>query len=107
MIVTREVCRFARNTVDALVCVRQLAAIGIEVYFVNDNIWTLDGDGELRLTIMATMAQEESRKSVNALLQDNGSAAKKESSMETGTFSDIPGTNSPSSLKLIPIRRKL
>ena len=37
----------------------------------------------------------------------NGSAAKKESSMETGTFSDIPGTNSPSSLKLIPIRRKL
>lgn len=62
LIVTREVCRFARNTVDALVCVRQLAAIGIEVYFVNDNIWTLDGDGELRLTIMATMAQEESRK---------------------------------------------
>lgn len=47
LIVTREVCRFARNTVDALVCVRQLAAIGIEVYFVNDNIWTLDGDGEL------------------------------------------------------------
>lgn len=62
LIVTREVCRFARNTVDALVCVRQLAAMGIEVYFVNDNIWTLDGDGELRLTIMATMAQEESRK---------------------------------------------
>ena len=48
--------------IDALVCVRQLAAMGIEVYFVNDNIWTLDGDGELRLTIMATMAQEESRK---------------------------------------------
>ena len=62
LVVTREVCRFARNTVDALVCVRQLAAMGIEVYFVNDNIWTLDGDGELRLTIMATMAQEESRK---------------------------------------------
>ena len=61
-IITKSVSRFARNTVDALVCVRQLAAIGIEVYFVNDNIWTLDGDGELRLTIMATMAQEESRK---------------------------------------------
>ena len=104
LIVTREVCRFARNTVDALVCVRQLAAMGIEVYFVNDNIWTLDGDGELRLTIMATMAQE--AKSVNALLQDNGSAAKKASSMETGTFSDILGTNSPSSSRLIPIKRK-
>lgn len=62
LIVTREVCRFARNTVDTLVYVRKLAALGIEVYFVNDNIWTLDGDGELRLTIMATLAQEESRK---------------------------------------------
>ena len=61
LIVTREVCRFARNTVDALVCVRQLAAMGIEVYFVNDNIWTLDGDGELRLTIMATMAQKKAQ----------------------------------------------
>ena len=56
LIVTREVCRFARNTVDALVCVRQLAAIGIEVYFVNDNIWTLDGDGELRLTIILLLS---------------------------------------------------
>ena len=35
---------------------------GVEVYFVEDNIWTMDGDGELRLTIMATLAQEESRK---------------------------------------------
>ena len=107
MIVTREVCRFARNTVDALVCVRQLAAIGIEVYFVNDNIWTLDGDGELRLTIMATMAQEESRKISERSLAGQRVSREKGVSMETGTFSDIPGTNSPSSLKLIPIRRKL
>lgn len=62
LIVTREVCRFARNTVDTLVITRQLKEIGIEVYFVEDNIWTMDGDGELRLTIMATLAQEESRK---------------------------------------------
>ncbi|MBO4411521.1 MAG: recombinase family protein [Oscillospiraceae bacterium] len=62
LIVTREVCRFARNTVDTLVTTRELKNIGIEVYFVEDNIWTLDGDGELRLTIMATLAQEESRK---------------------------------------------
>ena len=62
LIVTREVCRFARNTVDALVSVRELKKLDIEVYFVEDNIWTLDGDGELRLTIMATLAQEESRK---------------------------------------------
>lgn len=62
LIVTREVCRFARNTVDTLVVTRELKNLGIEVYFVDDNIWTMDGDGELRLTIMATLAQEESRK---------------------------------------------
>lgn len=62
LIVTREVCRFARNTVDTLITTRELKNYGIEVYFVEDNIWTMDGDGELRLTIMATLAQEESRK---------------------------------------------
>lgn len=62
LIVTREVCRFARNTVDTLVTTRMLKDVGVEVYFVEDNIWTMDGDGELRLTIMATLAQEESRK---------------------------------------------
>ena len=55
-------CRFARNTVDTLVMTRELKNYGVEVYFVEDNIWTMDGDGELRLTIMATLAQEESRK---------------------------------------------
>ena len=62
LIVTREVCRFARNTVDTLTHTRELKGRDIEVYFVDDNIWTMDGDGELRLTIMATLAQEESRK---------------------------------------------
>ena len=62
LIVTREVCRFARNTVDTLVHTRELKNIGVEVYFVEDNIWTMDGDGELRLSLMATLAQEKSRK---------------------------------------------
>lgn len=62
LIVTREVCRFARNTVDTLEYTRKLKKKGIEVFFVEDNIWTFSGDGELRLTIMAAMAQEESRK---------------------------------------------
>ena len=62
LIVTREVCRFARNTVDTLTCTRELKKKDIEVYFVSDNIWTFDNDGELRLTLMATLAQEESRK---------------------------------------------
>lgn len=72
LIVTREVCRFARNTVDALVSVRELKKLDIEVYFVEDNIWTLDGDGELRLTIMATLAQEESRKISERVLAGAG-----------------------------------
>ena len=62
MIITREVSRFARNTVDTLQYTRMLKEHGVEVFFINDNIKTCDGDGELRLTIMATLAQDESRK---------------------------------------------
>lgn len=62
LILTREVARFARNTVDTLQYTRCLKAKGVEVFFINDNIKTFDGDGELRLTIMATLAQDESRK---------------------------------------------
>ena len=63
LIVTREVSRFARNTVDTLQETRRLKKMGIEVYFTEDNIWTMnDEDGELRLTIMATLAQNESKK---------------------------------------------
>lgn len=63
LIVTRETKRFARNTVDALSYVRLLKQHRIEVYFVSDAIHTIeDNDGELRLSIMATIAQEESRK---------------------------------------------
>ena len=62
LIITRGVSRFARNTVDTLQYTRELRRIGVEVFFLNDNIKTFDGDGELRLTIMATLAQDESRK---------------------------------------------
>ena len=63
LIVTREVSRFARNTVDTLQQTRILKTYGVEVWFTEDNIWTLnDEDGELRLSIMATLAQNESKK---------------------------------------------
>lgn len=62
VILTKEVSRFARNTVDTLKLTRELKEKGIGVIFVNDNIDTRDSDGELRLSIMATIAQEESRK---------------------------------------------
>jgi DNA invertase Pin-like site-specific DNA recombinase len=62
LLITREVCRFARNTVDSLNYVRLLKAKGIEVFFVNDGIWSQDTDGELRLTIFSALAQDEARK---------------------------------------------
>ena len=62
LILTKEVSRFARNTVDTLSYTRALKAVGVGVFFLNDNIDTRDDDGEFRLTIMASVAQEESRK---------------------------------------------
>ncbi len=62
LIITKEVSRFARNTVDTLSYTRRLKEMGAGVIFINDNINTLEPDGELRLTIMASIAQEESRK---------------------------------------------
>jgi len=61
LIVTKSVSRFARNTVDSLVNIRKLKEKGVEVYFEKENIWTLDSKGELLLTIMSSLAQEESR----------------------------------------------
>ena len=67
LILTKEVCRFARNTVDTLSYTRKLKDRGIGVIFTIDNIDTRDADGELRLTIMASIAQEESRNIRNGL----------------------------------------
>lgn len=62
LILTKEVSRFARNTVDTLQYTRELKSIDVRVIFLIDNIDTFDTDGEFRLTIMASIAQEESRK---------------------------------------------
>ena len=62
LILTKEVCRFARNTVDALRYTRELKEAGVGVIFTIDHIDTRESDGELRLTLMAGIAQEESRK---------------------------------------------
>ena len=61
LIITKSVSRFARNTVDTLTAIRGLKEQGVEVYFEEQNIYTLDGKGELLLTIMSSIAQEESR----------------------------------------------
>jgi DNA invertase Pin-like site-specific DNA recombinase/outer membrane murein-binding lipoprotein Lpp len=61
LIVTKSVSRFARNTVDSLTTVRKLKEHGTEVYFEKENIFTFDSKGELLITIMSSLAQEESR----------------------------------------------
>lgn len=61
LIATKSVSRFARNTVDSLTTIRKLKENGVEVYFEKEGIWTFDGKGELLITIMSSLAQEESR----------------------------------------------
>lgn len=61
MILTKSVSRFARNTVDALNTIRELKSLNIGVYFQKENIWTLDSKGEFLITLMTSLAQEESR----------------------------------------------
>ena len=62
LILTKEISRFARNTLDSIQYTRQLLQYGVGVYFQNDNINTLDEDSELRLSIMSSIAQDELRK---------------------------------------------
>ena len=61
LIITKSVSRFARNTVDSLTTIRLLKENNVECYFEKENIWTFDGKGELLLTIMSSISQEEAR----------------------------------------------
>lgn len=61
LILTKSISRFARNTVDTLTTIRRLKEKGVEVYFEKENIYTLDAKGEVMITIMSSLAQEESR----------------------------------------------
>ena len=62
LVITKEISRFARNTLDSIQFTRQLLNHGVGVFFQNDNINTLDEDSELRLSIMSSIAQDELRK---------------------------------------------
>lgn len=61
LIITKSVSRFARNTVDSLATIRELKDKGVEVYFEKDNVYTFDSKGELLITLLSSLAQEESR----------------------------------------------
>lgn len=62
LVITKEITRFARNTLDSIKYTRDLISYGVGVFFQNDNINTLDEDSELRLTLMSGIAQDELRK---------------------------------------------
>ena len=61
LILTKSVSRFARNTVDSLTTIRKLKEHGTEVFFEKESIWTFDSKGEMLLTILSSLSQEESR----------------------------------------------
>ena len=61
LIITKSVSRFARNTVDSLSTIRELKEHNVECFFEKENIWTFDGCGELLISIMSSIAQEEAR----------------------------------------------
>jgi DNA invertase Pin-like site-specific DNA recombinase len=81
LILTKSISRFARNTVDSLVTVRKLKEKGVEIFFEKENIYTLDAKGEMFITIMSSLAQEESRS-----ISENVTWGKKRS-MEDGKIS--------------------
>lgn len=81
LILTKSISRFARNTVDTLTAVRKLKERNVEVYFEKENIRTLDARGEVMITIMSSLAQEESRS-----ISENVTWGKRRS-MEEGRFS--------------------
>lgn len=61
LIITKSISRFARNTVTLLETVRELKALSVDVFFEEQNIHSISGEGEMILTLLASMAQEESR----------------------------------------------
>ncbi len=76
-IITKEISRFARNTLDSISFTRDLLNAGVGVFFQNDNINTLDEDSELRLTIMSGIAQDELRKLSSRVKFGHAQAIKK------------------------------
>jgi len=62
LLLTKEISRFARNTLDSIFYTRKLKGLGVGVMFMNDNINTLDNDAELRLTIMSSIAKRKAAK---------------------------------------------
>lgn len=74
LIVTKSISRFARNTVDSLSAIRKLKEHNVEIFFEKENIWTFDSKCELILTILSSVAQEESRSISENITWEKGNA---------------------------------
>ena len=83
IIITKEVSRFSRNILDTIAFTRELKALGVGVLFMTDGINTLDPDAELRLSIMGSIAQEESRKTSARVKWGQTRQMERESSLES------------------------
>ena len=92
LVITKEITRFARNTLDSIQYTRDLLSYGVGVFFQNDNINTLDEDSELRLTIMSGIAQDELRKLSSRIKFGHQEAIKKMLSLVTAVFLAIART---------------
>ena len=92
LILTKEITRFARNTLDSIRYTRELLSAGVGVFFQNDNINTFDEDSELRLTIMSGIAQDELRKLSSRVRFGHQQAIKTMLFSATAAFSAIERT---------------
>ncbi len=102
LIITKEISRFSRNTLDSIQYTRNLLEKGVAIFFVNDNINTALPDSELRLTIMASLAQDEIRKLSERVKFGMKRAIKNGHILGNDMlygYKKIPGTNT---LKIIP-----
>ena len=95
MVITKSISRFARNTLDCLQYIRQLKDKNIPVYFEKEAINTLDAKGEVLITIMASLAQQESQSmSQNSLMKlwSESSSRRSPSSPITSPWNSSPGS---------------
>lgn len=103
MVVTKSISRFARNTLDCLTYIRKLKALGIAILFEKENINTLDAKGEVLITIMASIAQQESQSiSQNVRIGIQYQMQQGHGRLNTSVFMGLKKGDAPDTLVIIP-----
>lgn len=103
MVVTKSISRFARNTLDCLTYIRKLKALGIAILFEKENINTLDAKGEVLITIMASIAQQESQSiSQNVRIGIQYQMQQGRGRLNTSVFMGFKKGDAPDTLAIVP-----